>query len=182
MERTNYQNLLFEILHELGPVPPDLWSSILAVVEIRSYKKNRQLQAKLLDLHIVLEGIIIKRGDDAGPLQNDVIDFISKKQFILHIEDVDGSYFKADSDVVTAFISRENIIKLMEEHPIFANHSNYLIATVLNRRSFRGRLLKMPAKDRKITFGKEYPEANFHCSISDKSSFLGISASYYSTI
>nr|WP_315396783.1 hypothetical protein [uncultured Sphingobacterium sp.] len=182
MERTKYQNLLFEILHELAPVPPALWSSILAVVEIRSYKKNRQLQAKLLDLHIVLEGIIVKRRDDAGPLQNDVIDFISKKQFILHIEDVDGSYLKADTDVVTAFISRENIIKLMEKHPIFANHSNYLIATVLNRRSFRGKLLNRPAKDRKTTFAKEYPEANFQCSINDKSSFLGIHPSYYSTL
>lgn len=182
MERLKYQNLLFETLHELAPVPPDLWSSVLKNTEIKSYKKDRQLHAKLLDLHIVLDGIIIKRWDDIGSVPNDVIDFICKKQFILHIEDVDDSYFKADCDVVTAFISRENMGKLMEQHPIFAEHSNYLFAAVLNRRSFRGKLLNMPAKDRKITFAKEYPEANFHCSISDKSSFLGINSSYYSTL
>lgn len=182
MLHVNYQNLLYDTLQDLAPVSPHLWADILTVAEIKPYKKGRQLQAKLLDLHIVLEGIIIKRRDDIGTVQNDVIDFISKKQSIIHIEDVDGSYFKADCNAVTAFISRENTGKLLEQHPIFANHSNYLIATVLNRRSFRGKLLNMPAKERKVTFAKEYPEANFHCSISDKSSFLGINPSYYSTL
>ncbi|MFD2905206.1 Crp/Fnr family transcriptional regulator [Sphingobacterium anhuiense] len=182
MATVNYQNLLFETLQNLAPVPPDLWADILKVTEIKPYKKGRHLYAQFLDLHIILEGIIIKRWDDGGAIPNDVIDFISKKQFIIHTEDVDGSYFKADCDAVTAFISRKNIGKLLEQHPIFANHFNYLIAAVLNRRSFRGKLLNMPAKERKVAFAKEYPEANFHCSISDKSSFLGINPSYYSTL
>lgn len=182
MEILNYQNLLYETLLDIAPLPPDLWQSILSVVEIKPCLKGRQLYAQLLDLHIVLGGIIIKRWDDVDAVPNDVIDFICKKQYIFHIEHIDGSYFEADCDAVTAYISQKNILNLQEQYPIFRKHTSHFFADILKRRSFRAKLINLQAKERKALFEKTYPEANLYCSVMDKSSFIGVKPSYYSTL
>ncbi|MFD2904643.1 hypothetical protein [Sphingobacterium anhuiense] len=182
MATVNYQNLLFETLQNLAPVPPDLWADILKVTEIKPYKKGRHLYAQFLDLHIILEGIIIKRWDDGGAIPNDVIDFICKKQFIFHNEDVDGSYFEVDDDSVTAFISQANMLKLLDQNPLFVRHSGHFFAEVMKRRSFRGKLLNLTALDKKKWFKKEYPEPYRKCTVKDKSSFLGMTPNYYSNL
>lgn len=182
MEKSKCENVLFETLHDIAPMPPDLWKDIQKIVEIKPCQKGRHLYAQLLDLHIVLSGIIIKRWDDVDAVPNDVIDFICKKQYIFHIENIDGSYFEADCDVVTAYISQENTLKLLEQYPIFRKHISHFFTDILKRRSFRSKLINLQAKERKAAFEKAYPEANLYCSVIDKSSFIGVKPSYYSRL
>lgn len=178
MEKSKHENLLFETLHDMAPVPPDLWQSFHEIVEIKSYKKAKLLHADLLDLYIVLEGIIIKREDNT----DQVIDFISKKQFIFHNEEIDKCYFEVDQDAVAAFISHDNLLKLSHEYSKFKDHMKHFSADVLKQRSFRGKFIGLSAREKKVKLKELYPEAYRNCSVADKSSFLGINSSYYSTL
>ncbi|WP_400261420.1 hypothetical protein ACFX5U_16065 [Sphingobacterium sp. SG20118] len=178
MERSKHENLLFEILQDIAPVSPDLWKSWLEVGEIKSYKKGRIIHAQLLDLHIVLEGIIIKREDNS----DQVIDFICKKQFIIHNEEVDKCYFELDNDSVMAFISNDNLLKLTNESPKFKDHMKHFGGEVLKRRTLRGRFIGLSAREKKIKLLELYPEVYRNCSTADKSCFLGMTSNYYSSI
>jgi signal-transduction protein with cAMP-binding, CBS, and nucleotidyltransferase domain len=178
MEKSKHENLLFETLHDIAPVPPDLWKRFLEIVEIKSYIKGRILQANLLDLYIVLEGIIIKRENTT----KQVIDFICKKQFIFHNEEVDDCYFIVDKDAVVAFISNDNLLKLSNEFPKFKDHMKHFGADVLKRSTLRGRFIVLLAREKKMKLLELYPEVYINCSSADKSSFLGMTPNYYSSI
>lgn len=178
MEKSKHENLLFETLQDIAPVQPDLWKRFLEIVEIKSYKKGRILQANLLDLYIVLEGIIIKRENTT----KQVIDFICKKQFIFHNEEVDDCYFEVDNDAVVAFISNDNLLKLSNEFPKFKDHMKHFGADVLKRRTLRGRFIVLSAREKKMKLLELYPEVYRNCSTADKSSFLGMTPNYYSSI
>ncbi|WGQ15021.1 hypothetical protein [Sphingobacterium faecium] len=178
MEISKHENLLFATLQEIAPVSPDLWKCFREVVEIKSYKKGRILNAGLLDLYIVLDGIVIKREDHT----NQVIDFICKKQFIFHNEKIDHCYFEVDHDAVVAYISSDNLLKLSTEYLKFKEHMKYFGADVLKQRSLRGRFIILTARERKIKLLELYPEVYINCSTADKSSFLGMTANYYSSI
>lgn len=178
MEKSKHENLLFETLHDIAPVPPDLWKRFLEIVEIKSYNKGRILQANLLDLYIVLEGIIIKRENTT----KQVIDFICKKQFIFHNEEVDDCYFIVDKDAVVVFISNDNLLKLSNEFPKFKDHMKHFGADVLKRSTLRGRFIVLSAREKKMKLLELYPEVYINCSSADKSSFLGMTPNYYSSI
>lgn len=178
MERSIHENLLFEILQDIAPISPDLWKSVPGTVDIRSYKKGRILNGQLLDLHIVLEGIIIQREDKS----KQVIDFICKKQFIIHNEEVDKCHFELDNDSVIAFINNDNLLRLSNEYPQFKDHMKYFGGDVLKRRTLRGRFIGLSARQKKMKLLELYPEVYRNCSTIDKSSFLGMTANYYSSI
>ena len=181
-EKPNYELLLYNYLQAIAPVTPGLWKDILSMIDIKISAKKRNLLAQQFDLHIVLEGMVIKRRDEDEIHSEEVADFISNSQCIYHIEQLDKSYFETDCHTATALLRQEVITALIENHPIFKRHACHFFADVLKRRSFKGKLVNQQALEKKALFKKEYPDAYRSCAVKDKSSFLGMTPTYYSSL
>ncbi|MEN5197265.1 hypothetical protein [Sphingobacterium faecium] len=182
MNLTNYEKQFFEFMTRNNPIPPQLWQELKTVLEIKKIKKNRYLTAEQFDLHYILDGMIIKRIENNGEPYEEVVDFISSNNLIYHIEKMDHSSFEADIDSTVILIRNSNLSKVLEKHPIFLHHLEHLFGEVLLRRSYRGKLIHLTARERILKFKEDYPEAYKYCSVNDKSSFLGMTAAYYSNI
>ncbi|ERJ61225.1 cyclic nucleotide-binding domain-containing protein [Sphingobacterium paucimobilis] len=178
----DYEKPLYDCLQAIAPLPPDLWLDLLAHIEIKHYSKNRNIAGQLFDMHIVLAGTIVKRRDEKSNENSDVLDFISPRQAIYHIERIDNCYFEADSSSTLALISREQQDTLLNKHPIFNRHLRHFIVEVLKSRTFRSKLVNLQGIEKKTLFKKAYPDAYRDCAIKDKSSFLGLTPTYYSSL
>lgn len=182
-QELNYENLLYDYLHTIAPVPPELWRAILDNVAVRSCSKNRNITGQLFDMHIVLEGMVVKRREEEGIGSNaDVLDFISPGQCIFHMEHVDNCYFETDSNSTVVLIERELQEKLLKQYTLFNRHHSHLFINILKSRTFRSRLIGLKGIEKKALFKKEYPDAYRECSVKDKSSFLGITPYHYSNL
>lgn len=178
-----YQRLLYDYLHAIAPVPPELWHDIVTHVDIKSCNKNRNLVGQLFDMHIVLEGMVVKRREEKDLNSNgDVLDFIRPGQCIFHMERIDNCYFETDSKSTTVLLDRDLQERLLNQYPIFNRHLRHFFVNVLKCRSFRSKLINLPGIDKKVLFKKEYPEAYRDCAVKDKSSFLGMTPSHYSKL
>jgi len=182
MNISDHEQQFFEYMSQNYPIPPQLWQELKTVLEIKKIKKNRYLTAEQFDLHFILDGMIIKRIENESEPHEEVVDFISTNQLIYHIEKMDHSQFEADVDSTVILIRNSDLSKVLEKHPIFLNHLEHLFGEVLLRRSYRGKLIHLTARERILKFKEDYPEAYKHCSVNDKSSFLGMTAAYYSNI
>lgn len=182
MENSIYNKQLYAILEKVSPVEPALWEELKAMVKVTAVKKRRYISGEEFDLHIVLSGMIIHRLDGNHSEGGQVQDFISSGQCFHHLEKRERSSFEADEDSVVVLIRNKKVMKLMVKYPKFAAHLQHFYAEALLRRTYRGTLIGLIAQDRKARFKKNYPAAYLKCSINDKSSFLGMTASYYSKI
>lgn len=182
-QQLDHEKLLYDYLHDIAPVPPDLYRDIIDHVAIKSCSKNRNLTGQLFDMHIVLEGMVLKRREekdiDSG---GDVLDFISPGQCIFHMERIDNCYFETDSKSTVVLLDRELQERLLNQYPIFNRHLRHFFVNVLKCRSFRSKLINLPGIEKKVIFKKEYPEAYRDCAVKDKSSFLGMTPSHYSKL
>lgn len=182
MNKPNDEQKFYTFLSTHNPIAPQLWEDIRAIIEVKTIKKKRYLTAEQFDMHFILNGMIIKRIENASEPYEEVVDFISTNQLIYHIEKMDHSSFEADVDSTVILIRNSKLSKLLEKHPIFLHHLEHFFGGVLLRRSYRGKLIHLTARERILKFKEHYPEAYKHCSVNDKSSFLGMTAAYYSNI
>lgn len=182
-QRLDHEKLLYDYLHDIAPVPPELWTDIRASVSIKSCHKNRSLSSQLFDMHIVLEGMFVKRSDkNDGNISSDVLDFIRPGQCIFHMERIDDCYFEADCSCTVVLLDREEQERLLNQYPIFNRHLRHFFADILKSRSFRSKLINLQGIEKKRLFKKEYPEAYRDCTIKDKSSFLGMTPYHYGNL
>lgn len=181
-QELNPEQLLYQHLQSIAPVPPELWSAILNNVEFKTLCKNRHLTSQLFDMHIILEGMVIKRGDKPTREGNEVLDFISAGQYIFHMERIDHCYFETDCKSIAVLIDRELQDVLQGRHPIFNRHLRHFYVEVLQCRTFRSSIINLQGLEKKMLFKKHYPQAYRDCTVKDKSSFLGMTPYHYSSL
>ena len=98
MNKPNDEQKFYTFLSTHNPIGPQLWEDIRAIIEVKKIKKKRYLTAEQFDMHFILDGMIIKRIENASEPYEEVVDFISTNQLIYHIEKMDHSSFEADID------------------------------------------------------------------------------------
>ncbi|MGJ1534873.1 hypothetical protein ACR784_07635 [Sphingobacterium multivorum] len=184
MEHLNYENLFYAILEENRPLGPVLRHALRSIIRIQSIKKGKTLKAQPFDLHILLEGMVIKRRDyQAGKdICSEVLDFISANDAVYHPPSEEDIYFQAELDSIAILIRQPDIVSIIQHHPRFCEQLNAILSHLLSERTFRGRLINMSSKEKKEAFWRHYPLAARYCRIKDICSFLGINPNTYSRL
>ena len=182
MENLNYENQFYAILENTGPLGPALRPALRSIIQIQSIKKGKILKAQPFDLHIILEGMVIKRRDyTAGnAIRSEVLDFIGSNEAIYHTPTEYDIYFQAELDSIAILIRQPDIVSIIQHHPRFAEQLNAFLSHLLSERTFRGGLINMSSKEKKEAFWRHYPLAARYCRIKDICSFLGINPNTYS--
>lgn len=154
------------------------------MIQPQSIKKGKILLAQPYDLHILLEGMVIKRRDyTAGStICSEVLDFIGANEAIYHTPIEEDIYFQAEQDSMAILIRQPDIVGIIQRHPRFSEQLNAILAHLLSERTFRGRLINMSSKEKKEAFRRHYPLAARYCRIKDICSFLGINPNTYSAL
>ncbi|MNG74714.1 hypothetical protein D3C87_983910 [compost metagenome] len=184
MENLTYENQFYAILEKTGPVGPSLRHELQNIIEIQSIKKGKILTSQPFDLHILLEGMVIKRHDYsvAGHIRSEVLDFIGSDEAIYHTLSTGDIYFQAELDSMAILIRQPDIVSIVQQHPRFSEQLNAFLAHLLSERTFRGGLINMSSKEKKEAFKRHYPVAARYCRIKDICSFLGINPNTYSSL
>jgi hypothetical protein len=169
-------------LEKTGQVGPALRHALQTLVQIQCIKKGKILTAQPYDMHILLEGMIIKRRDYKADMDicSEVLDFIGASEAIYHPPNEDDSYFQVELDSIAILIRQPDMIDLIQHHPQFSGQLNAFLSQLLSERTFRGRLINRSSKEKKEAFLQHYPFAARYCRIKDICSFLGINPNTYS--
>ena len=112
MESRSYEQQFYAILEKTGRVGPALRHALQNLVQIKSIKKGKILAAQPYDMHILLEGMIIKRRDYEADTDicSEVLDFIGAGEAIYHPPNEDDSYFQVELDSIAILIRQPDII------------------------------------------------------------------------